>query len=227
MNPQQLRQIKSSQRAAQRLWSQQRKQARKLLDQAYREFLDTLKIVPEQPSSIEESSISTSPPSHPPTSSPGPKHFRERTPSPALVSNPPDLVTSPASPDFEIIYSDITESAFSEQSRPPSPTNSTVSSVEFIDELPPPPPKFYYDFGHHTNLESLMSQFLQRTAPLPEDSFTIGPHDFDLEEIRSMVTGEDPSTLIPVYLSHSRFSYMAPIRYFLISSGLPQQKLQN
>lgn len=167
-----------SKRAAKRLRARQRKQARELLDQAYREFLDTLRQqsfsheTVEPPLQLRNYLSHESALRHPDRNIFGKQHLSQYKPQSVV-----DFETSPTSPDIEIvsIYSDITEPGSLEKSRPSSPTNSITSSVEFIDELPPPPPKSYYDFGCHSDLKSLISQFPQRTAPLPEDSYTISP----------------------------------------------------
>lgn len=50
-----------------------------------------------------------------------------------------------------------TSSSEDDRPRPPSPVNSTTSSIEFIEEISSSPSRFYYDYGHHKNLDSLIS----------------------------------------------------------------------
>jgi len=86
-------------------------------------------------------------------------------------------------------------------------------SVEFIDEIPIPSPQHYYYYNPHQFLDTLIPQFLQRTVPLPRGSYSIGPDDFDLGKIKSIVLGQDPSAIIPVFLSHSPFPYEGPVPF--------------
>lgn len=207
-------------RAAKRLRARQRKQVRKLLDQAYREFLDTLRQQSSSHETVEPPpSTSQLPQSRVCPPSPGPEHFRETIPVPIQVPNQSvvDFETSPTSPDIEIvsIYSDITEPGSSEKSRPSSPTNSITSSVEFIDELPAPPPKSYYDFGCHSDLESLISQFPQRTAPLPKDSYTIGPLWFRSRKNQIYGDRSRPHHTVPRLPSALPTSLHGPSSFFL------------
>jgi len=106
--------------------------------------------------------------------------------------SPPPSVRS-FSPPF---YSPISSP---EPPRPISPANST-SSVEFIDEIRilSPRPRHYYYYDPHQSLDNLILQFLQRTTPLPPDSYSIGPDDFDLSEIKSAISGQNrPKLLFP------------------------------
>jgi len=74
--------------------------------------------------------------------------------------------------------------------------------VEFIDEVPIllPQPRYYYYYDPHQSLDTLILQFSQRITPLPSDSYSIGPDDFDLFEIRSTISDQNPDTIIPVFL---------------------------
>jgi len=99
--------------------------------------------------------------------------------------------------------------------RPTSPANSTTSSVVFIDEVPIPPPQprhYYYDSDQ--SLDNLILQFPQRTTPLPPGSYSIGPDNFDLFEIRSTISGQNPDFIISVFLPISPFPYDVPVRFF-------------
>jgi len=171
-------------------------------------FTETVEATPvELPSpSIDESS--SSPPPRPPSP---PEHdsphsvltlrVRPDTPPPTPLFSPPSYspISSPEPPP-----------------RPISPSNSTTSSVEFIEEIhnPPPPPNHYYYYDPHQSLDILISQFPQRVTPLPPDSYFIGPDNLDLTEIRTAISGQDPDTIVPVFLPTSPFPYDVPIRYF-------------
>jgi len=95
--------------------------------------------------------------------------------------------------------------------------NSTSSSVEFIDEvhIPPSRPRHYYHYNPYEFLEILSTQFPQRTNPLPSGSYTIGPDDFDLIEIRQVIETQDPDSIIPVFLPNCPFPYR-PCPIFLL-----------
>jgi len=88
--------------------------------------------------------------------------------------------------------------------------------VEFIDEvhIPPPRPKHYYHYDPHQSLATLILQFSQRTIPLSPGSYSIGPDDFDLSEIRTTISGQDPDAIIPVFLPNSPFPHEVPVRFF-------------
>jgi len=88
--------------------------------------------------------------------------------------------------------------------------------MEFIEEIPipPPHPKHYYYYDPHQPLDILIQQFLQRDTPLPPDSYFIGPDNLDLSEIRIIILGQDPDTIVLVFLPNSPFPYDVPVRYF-------------
>jgi len=66
----------------------------------------------------------------------------------------------------------------------------------------------------HQSLDNLILQFPQRTTPLPPGSYSIGPDDFDLSEIRSAISGQYPDVIIPVFLPLSPFPHEVPVRFF-------------
>jgi len=100
--------------------------------------------------------------------------------------------------------------------RPISPTNSTSSSVEFIEEvyIPPSRPRHYYHYDPYEPLEILITQFPRRTDPLPSGSYTIGPDDFDLVEIGQIIETQDSDSIIPVFLSNCPLRYDVPAWFF-------------
>ncbi|XP_018337472.1 PREDICTED: formin-like protein 7 [Trachymyrmex septentrionalis] len=125
-----------------------------------------------------------------------------RTPSPPQPPpSPPPRTPSPAFSDAltERIFPD-TPPQSSESSHPisprrsPSPTNST-DSVEFLEEILPPPPRSYFRILESDTFESLISQFPRvTTASIPQGAYTIGPHYFDPQEIRNAITGQSPTS---------------------------------
>jgi len=66
-------------------------------------------------------------------------------------------------------------------------TNS-MDSVEFLEEIPPPPPRSYFRIEESDSFESLVRQFPRTTEPILEGIFTIGRHYFDPQEIRRGIT---------------------------------------
>jgi len=98
--------------------------------------------------------------------------------------HPPPSTPFISPPSYSPVYSP----------RPTSLANSTTSSVEFIDEILIPPPRLrqYYHYDPYQSLETLITQFPQRTDPLHSGSYTIGPDDFDLTEIRQVIVIQDP-----------------------------------
>jgi len=132
------------------------------------------------------------PPPQLPSSNQVPSPPRSSTPHFVEPDSPHSALTQRVFPDslppsirsfFPPSYSPI--SSPEEPSCPASPTNSTTSSVKFIDEvhIPPRCPRHYYYYDPHQSLDTLILQFL-----LPPGSYFIGPDDFDLSEIRT-ITG--------------------------------------
>jgi len=216
-----------SRQAAKRFRRRGRRLARRLLDEAYASYLRDL--VPQSDNSTNSLNISVPsplplPPQLPPLS-PAQLPSPPRSPTPPLIEpdSPHSAITSrifPDSPPPSIrsfsppSYSPI--SSPEEPPRPASPANSTTSSVEFIDEVPIPPPRptRYYHYDPHESLDTLILQFPQRSAPLPPGSYTIGPDQFDLSEIRTTIAGQDPDIIIPIFLPNSPLPYEVPVRFF-------------
>jgi len=96
--------------------------------------------------------------------------------------SPPPFIRSFSPPSYSPISSP------EELPRPTFPANST-SSMEFIDKVSihPPQPKHYYYYDPDQSLDNLILQFPQCT--IPPVSYSIGPDDFDLSEIRSTILG--------------------------------------
>jgi len=221
-----------SRQAAKRFRRRGRRLARQLLDEAYAQYLSG---VPSLHNSDSANNVNNnndlkisvpSPPPPPPLQLPSPPPNQipspSRSPTPpfedpnfphsALISrifpdSPPPSIRSFFPPSY---------SPISSPPRPTLPANSTTSSVEFIDEvpIPPPRPKYYYYYDPHQPLDTLIFQFSQRTTPLPPSSYSIGPDDFNLSKIRSTISDQDPDTIIPVFLPISPFSYEVPVRFF-------------
>jgi len=63
-------------------------------------------------------------------------------------------------------------------------------------------------------IENLITQFIQHTDPLPSRSYTIGPDQLDLSELKLVIETQDPDSVIPVYLPNSFFPYDVPVRIF-------------
>ncbi|XP_018357099.1 PREDICTED: uncharacterized protein LOC108757184 [Trachymyrmex septentrionalis] len=130
--------------------------------------------------------------------------FSPRTPSPAF----PDALTGRILSDLQPQSSD---SFHPTSPRSLSPTNST-DSVEFLEEIPPPPPRSYFRILESDTFESLISQFPRvTTASIPQGAYTIGPHYFDPQEIRNAITGRSPTSNIPVFLPNSTHSILVPL----------------
>ncbi|KYN44224.1 hypothetical protein ALC56_01346 [Trachymyrmex septentrionalis] len=98
--------------------------------------------------------------------------------------------------------------------RSPSPTNST-DSVEFLEEILPPPPRSYFRILESDTFESLISQFPRvTTASIPQGAYTIGPHYFDSQELRKAITGQASTSSIPVFLPNSTHAILVPVKFF-------------
>jgi len=229
-----------SRRAAKRFRHRRNRLARRLLDEAYAQYLSTL---PSNNNNNDNSNnhnndnnrvsgiivpVSSPPPPPPPPSQSPPLNSPSsppRSPTPPIIEpdsphsaltqrifpdSPPPSIRSFSPPSYSSISSPELPS------RPVSPLNSTTSSVEFIEEIyiPPPRPNHYYYYNPHQSLDTLISQFPQRVNPLPPDSYSIGPDNFDLAEIRTAISGQDPNFIVPVFLPTSPFPYDVPVRYF-------------
>jgi len=169
------------------------------------------------PPPLSPSALQSSPPYHLPSTprSPTPPLEQPDSPHSAITlrlspdSPPPPSIRSLSPPSYSPISSP------EEPPRPSSPANST-SSVEFIDEVPIPPsrPRYYYHYDPYAPLDTLLLQFPQRTTLLPPGSYSIGPADFDLSEIRTIITTQDPDSIISVFLPTSPFPREVPVRFF-------------
>jgi len=170
---------------------------------------------------------SPSPPSYSPISSPveppslsiheSPSPSRPYPPSPPEPDSPHSVLTLRVRPDTPPRTPSMSPPSCSpiQSPRPTSPTNSALS-VEFIDEfhIPPPRLRHYCYYNPHESLKTLITQFPQRTDLLPSGSYTIGPDDFDLIEIREIIATQDSDSLIPIFLPNSLFPYDIPVRFF-------------
>jgi len=210
--------LKRLRQARRRLRHRQRNQARRLLDDAYQAYRRELR----SPQNDSYNGPITSPPLELIESVDSPSSLVHQSVSPPCPCTPPpdsphSVLILRVRPDTLSRTPSISPPSYSpiQSPRPISPTNST-SSVEFIDKvrIPPPRPRNYYYYDPNESLETLIIQFPQRTDPLPSGSYTIGLDDFDLAEIREIVTIQDPDSLIPVYLSNSPFPYNVPVRFF-------------
>jgi len=224
--------------AARRRRNRRRRQARRDLDAAYQAYLREVGSPLRPPVSLDDSRNNitnnnngnsnasviiptSSPPPPPPSQSP----LSSQPPSPPCSPTPPivepdsphSVLTLRVRPDTPPRTPSISPPSYSPicSPRPTSPANST-SSVEFVDELhiPPPRPRHYYYYDPNESIETLITQFPQRTVPLPSGSYTIGPDDFELTEIREIIATQDPDSLIPTYLPTSPFPYDVPVRFF-------------
>ena len=164
---------------------------------------------------------SSSPPA-PPANQPEVIPLPPRTPShPQLPPSPPPRSPSPAFSDAltERIFPN-TPPQSSDSSHPisprrsPSPTNST-DSVEFLEEIPPPPPRSYFRILDSDTLESLITQFPRiTTASISQGAYTIGLHYFNPEELRNAITGQTSTSSIPVFLPNSTHAILVPVKFF-------------
>jgi len=97
---------------------------------------------------------------------------------------------------------------------PPSPTPSIIIENEI--HYQPPVRRFYFAPGAFRTLDSLITTFPVAPSPLPESTYAIGPHDFVLEEIRSVLPHLSPDATIPVSLpSTYRNFHLVPKDSFL------------
>jgi len=222
-----------SRRAAKRLRHRRNGLARRLLDEAYAQYLDGLASRnSDYSNSNDNNTIETAP--LPPPQSPEiqpPSPPRSPTPPDAQPDSPHSILTQRIFPDSPPpSYRSFSPPSYSPVSspepppRPNSPADST-SSVEFVEEIhvPPPRPKYYYHYDPHQPIETLITQFNQHTDPLPSGSYTIGPDQFDLSELKLIIETHDPDSIIPVFLPNSPYPYDVPVRFFYnLFPPLPQ-----
>ncbi|KYN38450.1 hypothetical protein ALC56_07177 [Trachymyrmex septentrionalis] len=84
-------------------------------------------------------------------------------------------------------------------------------------ELSHPPPRSYFRILESDTFESLISQFPQvTTASIPQGAYTIGPHYFDPQEIRNAISGQAPTSSIPVFHPNSTHAILVPVKFFNI-----------
>jgi len=214
-----------SRRAAKRLRHRRNRVARRLLDEAYAEYLSGLTSHNDNNDNSDHYSITVpSAPPLPSTSSPNQPPSPPRSLTPPVIEpdsphsaltqrifpdSPPPSIRSFSPPSYSPISSP------EEPPRPVSPTNSTTSSVEFIEEIhiPPPHARYYYYYDPHQSLDTLIRQFPQRITPLLPNSYFVGPDSFDLSEIRTIISSQDHDTII-LFLPISPFPYDVPVRFF-------------
>ncbi|KYN38476.1 hypothetical protein ALC56_07153, partial [Trachymyrmex septentrionalis] len=157
-----------------------------------------------------------------------PANQPEVIPPPPRTPSPPQLPRSPLPRSSSPAFSDaLTERIFLDTppqscdssisispKRSPSPTKST-DSVEFLEEILPPPLRSYFRILESDTFESLITQFPRiTTASIPQGAYTIGPHYFDHEEIRNAITGQTSTSCIPVLLPNSPNAFLVPVGFF-------------
>jgi len=79
--------------------------------------------------------------------------------------------------------------------------------MEFLKEIPPPLPRSYFRIQESDSFESLVRQFPRTIESILEGIF-IGPHYFDLQEIRHGITGQPPHSCIPVFILNFVYPYL-------------------
>ncbi|XP_018341338.1 PREDICTED: proline-rich receptor-like protein kinase PERK12 [Trachymyrmex septentrionalis] len=146
------------------------REAHRLLDEEFKKYLGDSR---EQGRQAEDHSL---PP--PPSSPPAPPANQSEVIPPLLQtpSSPPQTPSPPFRSPLSAFLDALTESIFpdtppqsSDSSIPISPrgisfpTNST-DSVEFLEEIPPPPPRSYFSILESDTLESLITQFPRTTT---------------------------------------------------------------
>jgi len=159
-----------SRQAAKRLRRRRNRLARRLLDEAFAEYLREIGPRDNHIPSL-SSNLSVPFPPTPPQllnflkqiSSP----LRSFTPSVIEPDFPHSTSTTRLRPDIPpstplISPSSYSPIHFSEDSlRPTSPANSTTSSIEFVDEIliPPSRPRHYYHYDPHKSVDTLIHQY--------------------------------------------------------------------
>lgn len=97
---------------------------------------------------------------------------------------------------------------------PPSPASST-SSVKFIEDIPfILSPLRHYFFDYHDDSYSLISQFPTLTNSLPPGNFTLDPEGFDLEDLRTTISGLGSFDEIHVFIPGALYPYSVPVQLF-------------
>jgi len=124
----------------------------------------------------------------------------------------------PSSIYLFLLFSSYFPHSFPEElPRVPSSTSSTYFSLEFLEEvhIPSLRPWHYFNYDLHLSLSTLIAQFSQRTIPLPPGFYSIGPDDFYLDEIRTVISSQNLRTIISVFLPHIPFPYVVTVLFFL------------
>ena len=154
------------------------REARRLLDEEFKKYLG---------GSLEQGRPAEDHSPPPPSSSPPapPANQSEIIPPPSQTPSPLPQPHSPPLRSLSPAFSDaLTERIFPDTSpqsfdssipisprRSPSPTNST-DSVEFLEKIPPPPPRSYFQILGSDTFESLITQFPRTTtASIPRGAY--------------------------------------------------------
>ncbi|XP_018313870.1 extensin-like, partial [Mycetomoellerius zeteki] len=182
-------------------------ETRRLLDLAYQEFCnDQTKSTDDarQPTLLPTPTQQPAQLLHPPSPSPAPPAthhtLKAKLPSPPSLRSPSpalsDALTEHLLPDISTHTPDFPLHSAPVSLRPPSPIDST-SSVEILEEFPPPlPQRNRFAIYPGDTFDSVINRFDRTTDPLPQGTYTIGPDYFGPEEIRAAI-GQPPGTHIP------------------------------
>lgn len=104
-----------------------------------------------------------------------------------LTPSPPPVSELDQFKSLSPNYSPISNPNLLENSPPPSPSYSTTSSVEFLQEIPNNSSLFTQADLEELPFLRLVSQFPQCTRPLPPGTYTVGPNEINLSELRSII----------------------------------------
>jgi len=164
-----------SRQTAKRLRHRRNRLARRLLDEAFTEYLREIGTrnshIPSLSSNLSVPSPLQLLNSSRQISSP----LRFFTPPLIEPDSPHSASTTRLRPDIPPSTPSISPPSYSpvhlpeDSLRPTSPANSTTSSVEFVDEILIPPfrPRHYYYYDPHQSVDTLIHQFPQRTVSFP------------------------------------------------------------
>ncbi|KYN50589.1 hypothetical protein ALC57_09943, partial [Trachymyrmex cornetzi] len=101
---------------------------------------------------------------------------------------------------------------------PASPALSEALTLRIFPDTPPltpdPPPRSYFFLQESDSFESLIRQFPRTTEPIPEGTYTIGPHYFDPQEIRRAIAAIPLHSEITVFIPNSAYPYLIPVEFF-------------
>lgn len=135
---------------------------------------------------------------------------QDSTLSTPLSPSEPDQIKSTFSrEDVDLHHSDPIPQ---ENSRPLLPSYSTSSSMEFIEGLPINSPPHSAHFKNPSFL-NFVSQFPQSYGPISPETYTIGPYEFNLDELKNIIS-KAPPECIPVYLPEISLPYLVPTQFF-------------